>query len=121
MRSVFIITSRNGKKGQFDILYEISENVTLVQLMDSVGNGNHAVGIVWYCIFESNYKKLLPLKLYSLNLIFFPSVVEVTIVMFESVFHEVVYINNTGTLKITEQWIKDWHEEIKVEMNEIMG
>ena len=33
-------------KGGFEILNDISENVTLVQLMDTVGNVNHVVGIV---------------------------------------------------------------------------
>ena len=40
----------------FDILNKISENVTLIQLMDSLGNVNHAISIVGHCIFESNYK-----------------------------------------------------------------
>ena len=47
----------------FDILIEISENVTLVQLMGIVGNVNHEVSIVGYWIFDPNYKKSLPLKL----------------------------------------------------------
>ena len=42
------------KQVSFYILRDISENVTFVQLMDSVGNVNHAVSIVGYCIFESN-------------------------------------------------------------------
>ena len=29
------------KQGSFDIIHEISENVTLVQLMDTVGDVNH--------------------------------------------------------------------------------
>ena len=33
------------KKGQFDSLHDISENITLVQLMDSVGNFNNEVSI----------------------------------------------------------------------------
>ena len=36
------------KKGAFDILNDISENVTLVQLMDSLENFNHAISIVFY-------------------------------------------------------------------------
>ena len=40
----------------FDILNYISENVTLVQLMDTVVYVNNAVGIVVYCIFYSNFK-----------------------------------------------------------------
>ena len=50
------------KKGTFDILNDISENVTLVQLMDTLGNLNHAISIVRSCIFDSNYEKLLCLK-----------------------------------------------------------
>ena len=35
-----------NKTGTFDILNNISEYVTLVQLMDSLGNVNHAVSVV---------------------------------------------------------------------------
>ena len=52
------------EQGNFDILHDISQNVTLVQLMDSVGNVNHAMSIVGYWIFVFNYKKSLPLTLY---------------------------------------------------------
>ena len=47
------------KNYAFDILNEISEDVTLVQLMDSLGNMNHAISIVGHWIFDSNYKKAL--------------------------------------------------------------
>ena len=33
------------QKGTFDALNDISDNVTLFQLMDSIGNVNHAVSI----------------------------------------------------------------------------
>ena len=46
-----------GGKGSFDIPHDISENVTLVQLMDTVVNFNHVVSIVGYCIFDSNKKR----------------------------------------------------------------
>ena len=50
--SVSIIKLRNEKKqGSFDILHDISENVTLVQLMDSVGNENNEASIVRYWVF----------------------------------------------------------------------
>ena len=42
------------KNDAFDILNDISENVTLVQLMDSLGNVNHAISIVGHWIFDSN-------------------------------------------------------------------
>ena len=50
------------KKGSYDILKYISENVTLVQLMDFLGNVNHAIRVVEYWIFDSNYKKALVLN-----------------------------------------------------------
>ena len=45
------------KKGRFDILHDISENIKLVQLMDTQGNVNNAVSIFIYWIFDPNYKK----------------------------------------------------------------
>ena len=50
------------KNDTFDILKNISEYVTLVQLMNSRGNMNHAISIVGYCIFDSNYVKIFCLK-----------------------------------------------------------
>ena len=35
-----------GQKGNYKILEDISENVTLVQLMDSLGNTNHDISVV---------------------------------------------------------------------------
>ena len=46
-------------EGAFDILNDISENVTLAQLMDSLGNVNRAISIVGYWIPETNYKQAL--------------------------------------------------------------
>ena len=113
---IFIIILINGEKGQFDILHDISENVNLVQLMDSVGNVNNELSIVGYWIFDSNYKKALLLKLDSLNLICPPSVGEVIFFVFESVFHIVRYINNTGKLifrTILNQWVHIVTDAIK--------
>ena len=50
------------KNYAFDILNEISEDVTLVQLMDSLENMNNAISIVGHWIFDSNYNKALCLK-----------------------------------------------------------
>ena len=36
------------------ILEDISKHVTLVQLMDSLENVNHAISVVGNCIFDSN-------------------------------------------------------------------
>ena len=41
--------------GEYEILEDISANVTLVQLMDSLGNVNHAISVVGSWIFDSNY------------------------------------------------------------------
>ena len=48
--------------GSCSILKDIREHVTLVQLMDYLGNVNHAIGVVGYCIFDSNYEKSLVLN-----------------------------------------------------------
>ena len=50
---------KKWKKGASNILNDISENVTLVQLMESIGNVNHSISIVGHWIFDSNYKKAL--------------------------------------------------------------
>ena len=46
----------------FLILNNISEHVTLVQLMDMVVNVNHALSIAGNFIFDSNYERELPLE-----------------------------------------------------------
>ena len=50
------------KKGLYKILEDISENVTLVQLIDSLGNVNHAISVFGYWIFDSNHEKALVLS-----------------------------------------------------------
>ena len=50
-----------NKKGDFDKLNDISENVTLEQLMDTLGNVNHAISIVRSWIFDSGYEISLSL------------------------------------------------------------
>ena len=48
--------------GYFDILNDISEHATLVQLMDYPGNVNDAISVVGYWIFESNDENTLVLN-----------------------------------------------------------
>ena len=48
-----------NKKYGFDILNNISEYITLVKLMDSLGNVNHDISILGYWIFDSNHDKSL--------------------------------------------------------------
>ena len=50
------------KMCEYKILEDISENVTLDQLMDSLGNVNHAISVVGKWIFDSNYEKPLILN-----------------------------------------------------------
>ena len=38
--------------GSYDIMSGISENINLVNLMDYLGNANHAISVVGYWIFE---------------------------------------------------------------------
>ena len=45
------------KKDTFDILNNLNEYDTFVQLMESLGNVNHDISIVWYWIIDSNYNK----------------------------------------------------------------
>ena len=50
------------KMGEYEILEYISANITLVQLMDSLGNVNHAIIVVGSWIFDSNYERALVLN-----------------------------------------------------------
>ena len=65
-----------NKKGDYKILEGISANVTLVQLMDSVGNVNHAISVLFSWIFDSKYEIALILNKASLDMICAPSVGE---------------------------------------------
>ena len=67
---------KNKKKGYYYILAGISENCTLIQFMDSLGNVNHAISVVGYWIFDSNYEKELLVNRESLDIICTPSVGE---------------------------------------------
>ena len=87
-------------QGSCDIIHDISDNFTLVQLMDTVVNVNYVVSIVGYCIFDPNYKFSLLLKIYSLNHICSPLVGEGIFSIFETVFYVVIYINNRVKLNI---------------------
>ena len=88
-----------NKKGSYDILKEIIEHVTLVQLLDSLGNVNHDISIVGYWIFESNYIKALVLNIKSLDMICAPSGCEEQVDEFEKLFTTVRYICFDARLK----------------------
>ena len=65
---------------------DISEHVTLVQLMDSSGNDNHATSVVGYYVFDSNYERELVLNRESLGMIFAPSIGKEEVATFETSF-----------------------------------
>ena len=87
------------EKGTYKILNDISENVTLVQLMDLLGNVNHAISVVGYWIFDSNYKKELVLNRSSLDMICDPSDGEEQVAKSETIFTAVRYIISAAQLK----------------------
>ena len=91
----------------FDILNDISENITLVQLMDLLVNVNHAISIVGHWIFGSNFKKSLSLTPEYMDLICSPSIGKEPVETFQSVFYAVRYIWSTIHLK------KDKHDTVK--------
>ena len=64
---------------------DISANVTLVQLMDSLGNVNHAISVVGSWIFDSNYERAIVLNRESFDMICAPSVGEEQDAIFETV------------------------------------
>ena len=86
------------KNDAFDILHVMSEDVNFVQLMDSLGNVNHAISIVGYWIFDSNYEKAICLTQETLDLICYPFIGEELVSVFQSVFYAVRYIWVPGNL-----------------------
>ena len=89
------------KKGSYDILTDISEHVTLIKLMDSWGNVNHAISVVGYWIFDSNYEKSLVLNREYLDMICALSVCEEQVDAFETVFTAARY--NLSTVHLNKK------------------
>ena len=83
-----------NKMREYNFLEDISANVTLVQLMDSLVNVNHDISVVGNWIFDSNYEKSLVLNMVSLDIICAPSVGEEQDAIFKNVFTAVRYIFN---------------------------
>ena len=82
------------KMREYKSLEDISANVNLVQLMDSLVNVNHSMSVVGNWIFYSNYEKSLFLKRASLDMICNPSIGEEQDAIFESVLNAVRYIDS---------------------------
>ena len=51
------------EQGYFLYYENISDNFTLVQLMYSLGNVNHAASVIEKWIFDSNHENPLPLNI----------------------------------------------------------
>ena len=83
----------------YKVLEDISANVTLVQLMYSLVNFNHAISVVGSCIFDSNYEISLVLNKASLDMICSPSVSEEQADIFENFHYAVRYIFIGAQLK----------------------
>ena len=88
-----------NKMREYKILEDISAKFTLVKLMDSLVNMNHAISVVGSWIFDSNHEKALVLNRASLDMICDPYVGEEQDAIFETVFTAVRYIYSRGQLK----------------------
>ena len=62
---VYYSLRKYKNKGSYDIMIDISENVTLLQLMDYLVNVNHYISVVGYWIFNSNYEGALVRNIYN--------------------------------------------------------
>ena len=96
---VFYSLREYKKKGSYDILIDMSEHFILDQFMDSLVNAKHAISVVGYYIFDSNYQKSLTFNRESLEIIFALSVGEEQFAVFETVFIVVRYICLYASLK----------------------
>ena len=96
---MYYILRKYDNKGSYDILTDISENVTLVQLVGYLGNLNHAISVVGYWIFVSNHKIALLLNRELLDMICALFVGEEKVAVFETVFTAVRYICLDARLK----------------------
>ena len=86
-----IIAQVNFKNmSSYDILTDISEHVTLVHLMDSLGCMNHAISVIGYWIFDSNHKKALVFNRELFDMIYAPYVGEEQVTEFETLFTAVI-------------------------------
>ena len=97
---MYYILRKYKNKGSYDIMTGISEDITLVQLVYSLGNVNYDISVFGYWIFDSNYKRALVLNRESLDMICAPSVGEEQVAVFEAVFTAMRYIWFDAYLKI---------------------
>ena len=75
--------------GTYNILTDISEHITLVEVINYLGNVNHAIIVVEYRIFDSKYKRALVLNRKLLDMICAPSVGKKEVARFKRVIYAV--------------------------------
>ena len=85
--------------GTFYILTDIREHVTLVHLMEYLGNMNHDISVLGYWIFGSNYEMALVLVREFLVMICAPYFGKKQVATFERVLFSVRHILSTAHLK----------------------
>ena len=73
---VYYSLSKYEKMGSYDILTDMSEHVTLEQLIYYLVNVNRAISVFGSWIFDSKYERALVLNRESLDMICATSVVE---------------------------------------------
>ena len=90
---------KGKNQDSFYAFNDISDDVTLLYLMDLVGNVNQAVSIVGKWISDSNFRRYLPLWVESLNLMCSSSDGKKVFTLFKKVFYAVRYINTKAKIK----------------------
>ena len=96
----------------FGILNNISEYVTIVQLMDSVGNVNHVFSVVGKWFFDLNYKKAFPWNINSLDLICACSEEDGYFEKSQVVYYTVRYVNPKQNIKACAEVIRYSYESL---------
>ena len=99
VQKLYYKMSKYTQKSSFNILNDICEHFTLVQLMDSLVNVNRVISVVGYWVFDWNYEKALVLNREPLYIICAPYTVEEQVTKFETVFYSVRYIILTAQIK----------------------
>ena len=86
-------------KDNFDIIQNVTNSVTLVNLVDTLGNFIHASAIAVVYTFGTNYQKSLPIIIISLNTIYASSDETTSDANFLGFFVAVGYINQKLVMK----------------------
>ena len=94
-QELYYNTKKYKQKHYFYIFNDISDPVTLEQLLDSLVIVNHDIAVFGYWIFDSQNEKELVINRESLDNIFATSVGEEKAANFDTLFYDVRYIRLT--------------------------